>query len=73
MAAMPAEQWTPTHHQTMDHEIAEQTYLDLLIDKVAYYQELAFEYPTTMVYRRLLEDAQRNLKEAERNYLHASR
>ena len=58
MTALPAKR--------MDHEIEERHQFDTLIDAVTYYQELAFEYPTVMVYRRMLEAARENLKKAEK-------
>ncbi len=58
MTALPAKR--------MDREIEERHQFDLLIDAVAYYQEMVFEYPTIMVYRRMLETAQENLKKAEK-------
>ena len=67
MTAMPAENWP-----ILDPEIEEKIKLDLLIVTVAYYRELVNEYPMTMAYRRLLEVAQDNLREAEKKRLHAT-
>lgn len=60
MTSLPAEQWPQTSH---DAEGLDE--LDRLIDAVSYYEELAFEYPTTPEYRHLLESARNKLKEAE--------
>ncbi|HSA59640.1 MAG TPA: hypothetical protein VLJ37_08145 [bacterium] len=68
MTAMPAEKWPD-----LDPETEEKIRLDLLILTVAYYRELVGEYPMTMVYRHLLEEAQGELTEAEkRHHLHAT-
>lgn len=68
MTAMPAEKWPD-----LDPETEEKIKLDLLILTVAYYRELAFEYPMTMTYRHLLEEAQSSLSQAEkRHHLHAT-
>lgn len=74
MTAMPAEKWTVPHTDAAEEEkphyrreVDEQTLLDVLIETVAYYRELTQEYPTTSVYRRLLEVAERNLHEAEQS------
>jgi hypothetical protein len=61
---MPAEKWSVSDAEI--REIEEQTQLDLLIETVAYYRELSFEYPTTAFYHRMLETAERNLREAEK-------
>ncbi len=60
MSAMPAEKW-PVYEK----ETREETELDRLIDAVTYFQELVFEYPTTTVYHRMLEDARNKLRAAE--------
>lgn len=62
MVAMPAEKWTET--QALPVASNE---LTPLIDAVAYYQELAYEYPNTAFYRRMLEDVRNRLAEAEKN------
>ncbi len=67
MTALPAENWPD-----LDPEIEEKIKLDLLIVAVAYYRELVLEYPMTMVYRRMLETAQDNLRAAEKKRLHAT-
>lgn len=66
MTAMPAEKLPFMGRMMDDWEIEERTKLDLLILTVAYYRELAFEHPMTMIYRHLLEEAQRSLSEAEK-------
>ncbi len=63
MTAMPAEKWT-----VFDREIREEAELDRLIDAVAYYQELALEYPTTAFYHRQLEAARSDLRKAEKRH-----
>lgn len=67
MTAMPAVKWPD-----LDPETEEKIKLDLLIVAVAYYRELVLEYPMTMAYRRMLEEAQENLHEAEKKRLHAT-
>ncbi|HEX5037109.1 MAG TPA: hypothetical protein VFX30_08110 [bacterium] len=67
MAAMPAEKWSVSDAEV--REIEEQTQLDLLIETVAYYRELASEYPTTAFYRRMLETAEKSLRDAEKEAL----
>lgn len=65
MAAMPAVKW-PEIERKEDPVILAKKELDQMISKVAAYRELVFEYPMTMVYRGLLEEAQKELKEAEK-------
>ena len=65
MTAMPAEKWSVSDAEI--REIEEQTQLDLLIETVAYYRELASEYPTTAFYHRMLETAEQNLRVAEKS------
>lgn len=67
MTAMPAEKWPE-----LDPEIEEKIKLDLMIVAVAYYRELVLEYPMTMAYRHMLENAQADLREAEKKRLHAT-
>ena len=63
MTAMPAEKWWIS-----DREMEEKRELDRMIEMVTYYQELAFEYPTTVIYHRLLEVAQEGLREVEKKH-----
>jgi hypothetical protein len=60
MTAMPAEKWP-----VLDPLTEEKIKLDLLILEAAYYRELAYEYPMTSAYRRLLEEAESRLHAAE--------
>jgi hypothetical protein len=68
MAAMPAHKLSE-----FDRPMEKAGELSPLIDAVAYYQELAFEYPTTHFYRRMLEAAQGKLKEAEKKLSQSQR
>lgn len=63
MVAMPAEKLPES--ETLLVPVNE---LSPLIDAFVYYQELAFEYPHTSYYRRMLEEARRNLQEAEKRF-----
>jgi hypothetical protein len=68
MSAMPAVQWPEMDHKEPQAILARRE-IDHLIIKVTAYRELVQDYPVTMVYRSLLEEAEMELKEAEKKYL----